>query len=150
MQDVADLTLMFQNGEEGENDGLASKVGAGLDPEVRMRKKAAMGEAVPGAVHHCPQCYATGCFAPAGEVVIFWCMWPTAMVWTLIAELRTLSVCVGGQHALGQSQQGLKRLSERQSRMLLLKCCFTSTETIGLLGTGSQDGHLDFHTAPEL
>ena len=29
--------------------------------------------------------------------------------------------------------------------MLLLKCCFTSTETVGLLGTGAQDGHLDFH-----
>ena len=24
------------------------------------------------------------------------------------------------------------------------------TETVGLLGTGAQDGHLDFHTAPEL
>ena len=33
---------------------------------------------------------------------------------------------------------------------LLLKCCFTSTETVGLLGTGAQDGHLDLHTAPEL
>ena len=32
----------------------------------------------------------------------------------------------------------------------LVKCCFTSTETVGLLGTGAQDGHLDFHTAPEL
>ena len=32
----------------------------------------------------------------------------------------------------------------------LLKCCFTSTETVGILGTGAQDGHLDFHTAPEL
>ena len=32
----------------------------------------------------------------------------------------------------------------------LLKCCFTSTETVGLLGTGAQDGHLDFHTAPKL
>ena len=33
--------------------------------------------------------------------------------------------------------------------MLLIS--FTSTETIdiGLLGTGAQDGHLDFHTAPE-
>ena len=31
-----------------------------------------------------------------------------------------------------------------------LKCCFTSTETVGFLGTGAQDGHLDFHTAPEL
>ena len=30
------------------------------------------------------------------------------------------------------------------------KCCFTSTETVGLLGTGAQDGHLNFHTAPEL
>ena len=34
--------------------------------------------------------------------------------------------------------------------MLLLKCCFTSTETAGLLGTGAQDGHVDFHTAPVL
>ena len=25
-----------------------------------------------------------------------------------------------------------------------------STETVGLLGTGAQDVHLDFHTAPEL
>ena len=33
---------------------------------------------------------------------------------------------------------------------LLLKCYFTSTETVGLIGTGAQDGHLDFHTAPEL
>ena len=31
-----------------------------------------------------------------------------------------------------------------------LKCCLTSTETVGLLGTGAQDGHLDFHTAPDL
>ena len=31
-----------------------------------------------------------------------------------------------------------------------LKCCFTSTETVGLLGTGAQDVHLDFHTAPDL
>ena len=33
---------------------------------------------------------------------------------------------------------------------MLVECCFTSTETVGLLGTGAQDGHLDFHTAPEL
>ena len=26
-----------------------------------------------------------------------------------------------------------------------LKCCFMSTETVGLLGTGSQDVHFDFH-----
>ena len=27
--------------------------------------------------------------------------------------------------------------------------CFTCTETVGLLGTGAQDGHLHFHTAPD-
>ena len=32
----------------------------------------------------------------------------------------------------------------------LVECCFSSTETVGLLGTGAQDGHLDFTTAPEL
>ena len=32
----------------------------------------------------------------------------------------------------------------------LAECCFTSTETVGLLGTGAQDVHLDLHTAPEL
>ena len=31
-----------------------------------------------------------------------------------------------------------------------LKCCFTSTETLGVLGTGAQECHLDFNTAPEL
>ena len=35
--------------------------------------------------------------------------------------------------------------------MEVVGCCsVTSTETVGLLGTGAQDGHLDFHTAPEL
>ena len=32
---------------------------------------------------------------------------------------------------------------------VVVECCFTSTETVGLLGTGAQDGHLDFHTPPE-
>ena len=32
----------------------------------------------------------------------------------------------------------------------LTECCFTSTETVGLLGTGAQDGHLDFHTDSDL
>ena len=38
----------------------------------------------------------------------------------------------------------------RLSHSSRVQCCFTSTETVGLLGTGAQDGHLDFHTAPEL
>ena len=35
-------------------------------------------------------------------------------------------------------------------RVPLVECCFTPTETVDLLGTGAQDVHLDFHTAPEL
>ena len=38
----------------------------------------------------------------------------------------------------------------RESALSLMKCCFTSTEAVGFLGTGAQDGHLDFHTAPDL
>ena len=33
--------------------------------------------------------------------------------------------------------------------LLLLKGCFLTTETVDLSGTGAQDGHLNFHTAPE-
>ena len=33
---------------------------------------------------------------------------------------------------------------------MTMKCCFTSTETVGLLRTGAPDVHLDCHTAPEL
>ena len=42
--------------------------------------------------------------------------------------------------------------SDLESKTLLItpEYCFTSTETVGLLGTGAQDDHLDFHTAPEL
>ena len=32
----------------------------------------------------------------------------------------------------------------------LVECDFTSTETVGLLGTRAQDVHLDFHTPPEV
>ena len=47
------------------------------------------------------------------------------------------------------AQRGLA-LYKMYVRMLMVKCCFTSTDTVGLLGTGAQDIHLDFHTAPEL
>ena len=39
---------------------------------------------------------------------------------------------------------------EEEGEIIWLKSCFTSTEIVGLLGTGAHDGHLDFHTAPEL
>ena len=42
------------------------------------------------------------------------------------------------------------RLSHSSWALILLKCCFTATETVGLLGTEAQDVHLDCHTAPEL
>ena len=32
----------------------------------------------------------------------------------------------------------------------VVEVCFASTETVGLLGTEAQDGHLDFHAALEL
>ena len=33
---------------------------------------------------------------------------------------------------------------------MTVECYFTSTETVGVLGTGAQDVQLDFRTAPEL
>ena len=57
------------------------------------------------------------------------------------------------QSSLVQNCLGISRLEYfllHDSYHLLLKCCFMSTETVGLLGPGAQDGHLDFHTAPEL
>ena len=44
-----------------------------------------------------------------------------------------------------------RRLPSKQPwRAGWLKCCFTSTETVGLLGMGAQPRRVDFHTAPEL
>ena len=53
----------------------------------------------------------------------------------------------------GEEEVSLRRSSSTWLALVMLlklKCCFTSTETVGLLGTGAQDGHLDFHTGPEL
>ena len=51
----------------------------------------------------------------------------------------------GNLHA---AKHNISRLKRTRGRWL--KCCFTSTETIGLFGTGAQDVHLDFRTVPEL
>ena len=71
---------------------------------------------------------------------------------------------------LSWSTRALETFSENGSRALVLSvrrmhlwpfvtgghavkkmgCCLTSTETVGLLGTGAQDVHHNFHTAPEL
>ena len=51
--------------------------------------------------------------------------------------------CLKGPPSVRQTLQLFQKL--------WFKCCFTSTETVGLLGmTGAQDVHLDSHTAPEL
>ena len=57
-------------------------------------------------------------------------------------SLATLSVA---------DADNMVKCRRRHSRLFcgLVECCFTSTETVGLLGTGAQDGHLDFHTTPE-
>ena len=40
---------------------------------------------------------------------------------------------------------------EQDTTFVLFKCCLTLTETMRLIRRrGAQDGHLDFHTAPEL
>ena len=44
---------------------------------------------------------------------------------------------------------GLYGSENKGELMMMMKCRFTSTETVALLGTGAQDVHLDFHTAPE-
>ena len=54
---------------------------------------------------------------------------------------RSLRVRKGLARAL--SQLGYCRRAK-------LPLSLTSAETVGLLGTGAQDGHLDFHAAPEL
>ena len=44
----------------------------------------------------------------------------------------------------------LTRLTEADvERKVQVQCCFTSTETVRTVRDG-QDGHLNFHTAPDL
>ena len=64
-----------------------------------------------------------------------------------------LSLYLSPQSFPGRSCQGVSSLAFRHhsSKLChLVGCCFTSTETVGLLGTGAQDNRLDFHTGPEL
>ena len=55
-------------------------------------------------------------------------------------------VCSGGKRGWGGG--GIRGGRGEKLNIIMMKCCFTSIETVGLLGTGAQDGHLDFHTAP--
>ena len=60
----------------------------------------------------------------------------------LNAYYKEMCVCGGGGGGGGGGDEAIL--------FLWLKCCFTSTKTIDLLGMGTQDIYLDFHTAPEL
>ena len=53
-------------------------------------------------------------------------------------------------HNQWQMQTVILQLHSCAVEFSMVECCFTSTETIDLLGTGAQDGHHDFHTAHEL
>ena len=63
-------------------------------------------------------------------------------------------VLLSAAHEGGGTDTEIRKLEKKillpQFPAGLVVCCFTSAETVGLLGTGAQDGHLDFHTAPEL
>ena len=76
-----------------------------------------------------------GCFP---VVYLFICLFYLMRVLLLLLLLLLcVCVCMGGGGVGGGGGR-------------LVECCFTSTETVGLLGTGAQNGHLDFHTVPEL
>ena len=62
-------------------------------------------------------------------------------------DITSASVMSPGR---GPQRKDVILMNIRYAPTSWLKCCFTSTETIGLLGTGTQDGYLDFHTAPDL
>ena len=64
-------------------------------------------------------------------------------MWTL----RTMFTYLARHLASGRVTQSVKTRGRDRRSPELVECCFTS---IGLLGTGAQDVHLDFHTAPEI
>ena len=61
-------------------------------------------------------------------------------------SLLSLMVSVDINHHERRRRRRSRRRRRRRITDSRLKCCFTSTETIGLLGTEAQDCHLDFHT----
>ena len=67
----------------------------------------------------------------------------TNLHWGLLSVPLRYIICDGGTLPAGLP-------GPPEAAILVVECCFTSTETVGLIGTGAQDGHFDFHTAPEL
>ena len=69
---------------------------------------------------------------------------------TFLKRERDRGAEAESSRGLSAYQPNALPLGQTGSLLLLVECCFTSTETVGLLGTGAQDVHLHFHTAPEL
>ena len=62
---------------------------------------------------------------------------------TFVKLCRTSDSVSGGPYSAGMCTVSV---TISTLLLLLLKCCFTSTETVSLLRTGAQDVHLHFHT----
>ena len=83
----------------------------------------------------------------------WWRLWERRVDWIFILFYFILFGGWGwgrGEEKNGRSQLRKEVFLVLQRTELSIVIMVTSTETVGLLGTGSQDGHLDFHTAPEL
>ena len=55
-------------------------------------------------------------------------------------------MCCVAEFVHTQLASWVRMLSPANVLNALAECCFTSTEALGLLGTGAQDVDLDFHT----
>ena len=76
---------------------------------------------------------------------------PSSQFRTTTAVLKEGGSSSWGEWVIWPSGKALGWLAEGpRFNAASFECCLTSRETVGLLGTGVQDGHLDFHTAPEL
>ena len=70
---------------------------------------------------------------------------------SLICQPTSEDIKQHNNEGRGEKVEMGSKVSLAQHFYLLGECCFTFTETVGLLGTGAQDAHLDFHTfTPEL
>ena len=62
----------------------------------------------------------------------------------IVAQCHWVSISTDKQACVESCAKQLCMTVWWINRFSWLKCCFTSTETVGLFGTGAQDVHLDF------
>ena len=83
------------------------------------------------------------------SIVLAFCCWEIDCYEGHAGTARQLSPA-GARRGSSIDLLDVTNLPPWTRKRALLECCFTSTETVDLLGTGAQDGHLDFDTATEL